>query len=143
MLAGHHCVFPWFLCFSYCLVPCKIPCALLLQGADLGCFVLTVSNPLFHTTKQVLQMWPRVSSALLAASLLFVFSGNCKARQSWKGSRIKPSYKLVCLAVWHQAVSCPTFFTLKKVPREEIWVAVGDFGGLRCGLKCPCGGEAV
>lgn len=61
--------------------------------------MLTVSNPAFHTTKQGLQVWPHVSGALFAVSLLFVFFGNCKTRESLKGSRIKPSDKLVCLAV--------------------------------------------
>lgn len=88
--------------------------------------MLAVSNPLFHTTKQGLQVCPHVSGALFAVSLLFVFFGNCKAREAWKGSRLKPSDRLVCLAVWQQAVSCLTFSSLEKVPREEIWVA-GSF----------------
>lgn len=142
LLAGHHCVFPWFLCFSYCLVPLKIPCALLLQVAALGCLMLTVSNPAFHTTKQGLQVWPHVSGALFAVSLLFVFFGNCKTRESWKGSRIKPSDRLVCLAVWQQAVSCPTFSSLEKVPREEIWVAGSFLVGYDVVWNVPVGGRS-
>lgn len=126
LLAGHHFVFPWLLCFSYCLAPCKIPCALLLQVAALRLPHAHCQQSFISHHKAGVQGWPHVSSALFAVSLLFVFFGNCKARESWKGSRVKPSYRLVCLVVWQQAVSCPTCSSSRKVAREEIWVA-GSF----------------
>ena len=68
-----------------------------------GCsllFMLTFKNPLFHTTKVVLQpAWPCVPGAMFAVPWLFVFFGNCKAKKSYEGSRIKSRCKLVCLVV--------------------------------------------
>lgn len=47
--------------------------------------MLSVSSPLFHTTKQGLQVCPCVSGALFAVSLLFVFFGIAKPGKLGRG----------------------------------------------------------